>query len=274
MENNENMENGFVPEQAAPQNVIWGEPAAETQPVETVAPQPPKKKGKKLLLWGGIVAAVLALAAVAYFFLSNTYKTPVKTLEQLENTKKVIAPYDIYAKQLNGFCESEFKAMIKIAKKAEDYEEELEDYEENFKENLEKKKEDYGDNFKVTYKITDKEEIDKDDLKEFKNNVHEKGKSVINYIDELDSDEYEEIADEMGLTKAQVKDMAKQMEKIGKKLKSAKVTEGYTLTIEVTTTGSELDEPIEEEIELKVYKIDGRWVSSTAVAILAAYSSF
>ena len=45
---------------------------------------------------------------------------------------------------------------------------------------------------------------------------------------------------------------------------------GYELTVTVTLSGSELDEPEEDEITMTVYKVNGRWVSEDALETLVS----
>lgn len=231
-----------------------------------VPPQPPKKKkGKKFLLWGGIAAAVIAVAVAVFLILSNTYKTPINIMEKQANAKKAGNPYDQRIEMLNGFCAKEQKAIYKIMKKADNYEDRLEDYKDSFEERIEDREDEYGDNYKITYKIIDKEKIEKDELKEVRDEIRERGESMLDQYEDMDSDDYEEGADALGITKSQAKDIVKNLKAIGKKMKSVKVTDGYTLTVAITITGSELDEPEEQEQEINVYKVDGRWISASGL---------
>ena len=282
---NEILENGTTPETEIvqePETVVT-EPTAET--TETPAATGTKitealgkaaDKGKELIanpkavwekikavpkkVWIGIgagVAAILALILCLSIF-TNTYKTPIRLLEATLNNKKASAQMNKEAAQYNGLCEKEYKKIAKIMKKSDSYDDALESYEES----IEYKKENYGDNFKITYKITDKEKLDKDELKDIQKAIRSEGKGYYNYYSDLDSEDYEDIADSLDISKAQARELAKQYKSIGKTLKSAKVTKGFRLTVTKIITGSELDEPIEQEdIEICVYKVNGRWVS-------------
>ena len=143
-----------------------------------------------------------------------------------------------------------------ILKKSDFYDAEVEAFEAK----VENRSEQYGDNYKYKYKVVDKEKIDKDDLKEVQKELRAEGRSIYNEYKNLDSDDYEEMADGLGLTKAQAKKIGKLYKSIGKTMKNASVTKGYKLTVERTITGSELDKPKIEEITYTVYKINGRWV--------------
>ena len=238
------------------------------------APEKPKKKKKGLKFWlitcisAAVAIAAIVLALVLFVF--NTYKTPIKLMEKSANIKKASALLDKRAETLNGFCEDEYKEILKIMKKSDDYEDTLEYYEES----IDFKKDEYGSNYKIKYKIVDKEEIDKDELREVRDTIRERGEMRLESLENLEDEDYEEGADELGITKSQAKKYAKAQESIAKTLKKAKVTEGYVLTVSVTRTGSELDEPEEDEFEIEVYKVDGRWVSQSALVMLMYDSLF
>ena len=215
---------------------------------------------KVWIIGGSALVAVIALIVVLVA-LSNTYKTPIQTMEKYANAKKAGNMYDEALDMLNGFCEDEYKAIIKIMKKADSYNDNKEDYEDRFEESLQEKKDEYGDNFKVTYKVTEKEKLEKEDLKEFRDTMRTRGEAMNQMYGDMDSDDYEEFGEFLGITKSQAKDLVKQMKAIAKNYKTAKVSDGYTLTVVRTITGSQLDEPEEEEFDINVYKVDGRWVT-------------
>ena len=227
---------------------------------------PGKLKTVPKKIWmmiGGGVAALIALIVVLSL-LGNTYKTPVKLLQAVENNKNAAAYYNKQVKAVNGLCESELKTIMNIFKKTDDYDDAIDE----LKDAIDEAKDTYGNNYKYKYKIVDKEKIDKDELKDTQKSLRSQGKSMYNEYDDLDSDDYEDLADDMDITKGQAKKVAKAAKKIGKTLKGAKITKGYKLTVEVTLTGSEVEdaEPVEKTIY--VYKVNGRWISSTALSML------
>ena len=231
-------------------------------------PEEPKKKKKGLKFWliTGISVAV-AIAAVVLalvLFVFNTYKTPISLQQKYANAKKASTMLDRRVEMLNGFCEDEYKEILKIAQKSDNYEDVLESCEEQ----IEYMQDEYGENYKVKYKVVDKEELDKDELREVRDTIRERGEQRLEDVEDLDDEDYEEGAEELGITVSQAKKYAKAMESIAKTLKKAKVTEGYVLTVSVTITGSELDEPEEDEYEVSVYKVNGRWVSQEALMML------
>ena len=122
----------------------------------------------------------------------------------------------------------------------------------------------YGDDYKISYKIEWKEKLDKDDLKEMKEDIKDFAmdlKNVIDIYEDLESDQWKEVADELGLSKANAKRIPKLLDDLYDELRSAKVTKGYELEVILRINGEYLDEPEEEELTLYVYKINGRWVA-------------
>ena len=256
MENNFN-ENGFTPYESEPvANEFGGEAAPET----------PEKKDsllKKLLIPGIALIAVIAIALVLLLG-GGSYKTPVNYMQKISNAKSASAYYKATLNSLNGFCESEVKSIFNIMKKSDQWE----DMEENMDEMIEGLKDQYGDNYKFKYTIKDKEKIDKDDLEDYEDGIKESGEQLeklVEQFEDFDDDELEELAEESGISKSNYKKMVKAMEKIAKKFGKAKVTAGYELEVEVKITGSELDEPEEEEMTVIVLKINGRWVSLDSI---------
>ena len=262
MEENISMENQIVEET----------PVVQEEPLVTPAyemTQEPEKKKKNLKPWliAGIGALVVVAAVVLalVLFVFNTYKTPVKLIEEFANAKKASAMYDAFADLNNGFCKDEMAEIMKIIKKTEVYDNIIDSFEYQIEEN----KEEYGSNYKLKYKIEDKEKIDKDDLKEIRDNMRDTGEEMLDELNDLDDYDYEDLADEMDISESQAKKLIKAEKEIAKILKKVKITEGYKLTVTIKTTGSELDDPIEDEMEINVYKINGRWVSDMSLMALS-----
>lgn len=218
-----------------------------------------KEIPKKIWIMAG--AGILAVISIILILslVGNTYKTPVKAAEKLLNSKSVTKVIDNAPGLLNGFGEDEANKIIKIVKKSDQYEDAIEDAEEYFDEMIESVKDECGANYKIKIKVDEKEKLEKEDCKEFRENLRSVAKLADN-IDDMDSDDYEDMADSMGITKSQAKDMVKTMESFCKKCKKAKVSAGYELDLVMSVTGSEMDEPQETEVTVRVFKVDGRWV--------------
>ena len=196
---------------------------------------------------------------------TNSYPSPVSFMEKYDNAKEVDF-IKLVDEAYNGVDGGNMAKILKIMAKSDDFKEIVEDFEEGWKEDYEDKVEEYGKNFKITYK-NDKEmeeKLDRDELKNYKANIKSMGESILDMVDEfkeMDKDEQKDAAEEMGLSYSDLKDMVKYMEALGRELKSATVDEGYELEVIKTTTGKELDEPEEDEIDMTVLKVNGKWIS-------------
>jgi len=286
---NEIYENGVTPEmEEVVETVVEEQPVMYAQPEEapkatatdnviTATLKMAADKGKELIenpktiwekikavpakIWmfvGGGVAALLAIIVVLSL-LGNTYKTPIKAVEKTLNSKSVNQVLNRAPAILNGFGEDEAKVLINIAKKSDQYKDYKDDIDEGFESLIEGLEENVGKNYKIKLKVTDKEKLGKDEKKAFREQLRSIG-NMAEQFDEMDNDDYADMADELGISKAQVKKAVKTVKSFCKDCKSAKVQKGYKLTVEAKVTGKELDEPMEMEIPVNVYKVDGRWV--------------
>lgn len=266
-----------APAEAAP--VEAAAPAATIDAVKNGANAAMKKvKALPKTLFIGIGAAIAAVVAIilAFSLLGNSYKSPVKLAEKSANQKTYVAQDKQILKQLNGLCTGDVRAILNIRKKADDYKDSLADDKESFKDTIEDMKEEYGNNYKYTYKIEDKEKLEKEDLREVRDSLdaaYDQIKKLEKETKDWDSDDWEDLAEELGISKNNAKKLLKNCKKLAKKLSSAKVTAGYELEITRTLKGSELDEPEETEITMTVYKVNGRWVSYSALMMLMSLAS-
>ena len=218
------------------------------------------KLNLKLIIPIVAVIAVLAIAIpILYGVFFNNYKTPLKMAAKIENAKT----YDAQVKatiNASGFLKKEVKGIYNIVKKSEEFD--LDEERDDYKEMVEDLEEEYGKNYKFYIEVEDKEKLDKDDLKDYKDELKDTGKAMKSQYEDLDSDDIEDMADYMGLSKSNAKKLVKLMESAAKKMRSAKVTAGYELSVKYMVKGSELDEPEElYEDEIVVLKINGKWVN-------------
>ncbi len=288
MENN--LENGVTPE-AEVQQPVEAQPVEVQQPVEAqpaaTAPdfaatvnktlEKGKELGKELLeksgpvlekakalprkIWimAGAAAVVVIALIVVLSMLGNTYKTPVQAAEKLLNEKSVEDIIDGVPALLNGFGESEVEDILRIIKKTETYEDAMQDAEDSFEDTIEDLKDEYGNNYKIKIIIDDKEELEKEDVRAFRDKLRNIGELKEN-LEDIDSDDIEDMAEDLGIRESQAKDLIENLEDFCKLCKSADVEEGYELSLILEMDGSELDEPEEEELTVNVFKVDGRWV--------------
>lgn len=219
----------------------------------------------------GIGAAAVALAAVtalALYLAGNTYRTPIRVMEKNANTKEFSFRYHFRLDHLNGLMAEESKEIIAILEESDEFSDLIEDLEDIFIDSIDDMKDEYGDNYKYTYKILEKEELNRKEIRKFRDELRDLSDAIERLEEEydyIDSDEWKDMADEVGLSKSQLKNLFRQIFSMGKICQNAEVSEGYELTVLVTLTGRELDEPEEDEITVCVYKVDGRWIGESSI---------
>jgi len=193
---------------------------------------------------------------------SNTYETPLDLTVALANAQTYSAYEKASYAVFNGFCEDEMKAITELQKKSDSYDADA--VKESFEAQVDAMKEEYGDNYKFSYTINNKEKLDSDKLKAFEDELGALAdffKSVADAYNNADADGKQTVEDNLGLSQSDTKTIIENYEKLYNKMSGCKVTEGYELEIVLKTTGSELNEPEEETETICVYKVDGRWIS-------------
>ena len=222
---------------------------------------------KKFITFSGVIAGalvvVVVLCCVFIPMIGNTYKTPLNIELKFNNSRKPISSFEECIVATNGFAKNELKQILSIIEKSDEFDvDELIEYVE---EQIENNIDEYGKNYKYKYKILEKEKLEREDIRDFKNDrlkyTAEKIEEFVEEVDEVDSDEIEEAADEIGLTRSEFRKLVKAYEDLADRLKKAEISKGYELEIKFIITGSELEEPIETENTIRVYCINGRWVS-------------
>ena len=223
------------------------------------------------VIWLSAIAAVAVIGIVIGVIsaLTNTYKTPLRLEYKFLNTKESSDYFTEVIGLWNGFSKDELNDIIRIYMKSEDFEDSEEYLQDMFDDQVEYFTDMYGEDYKFSYKIEDKEKLDSDDLKEMRNNFKDAAKELKESIEETedyDSDDWEDMADDAGIKKSEAKKLVKAMEALYEEWKSVDVTKGYELSVVTIIEGEELDEPEEVERTVYVYKINGRWVSDSALS--------
>ena len=242
-------------------------------------PQPGFDGEKKRPNWKKIViiaAIVLAAAAVVallcVLLLGGSKNTPLKTMEKYANAKEIT--FETYVKDMVGGIEGNNAAkIIKLAAKSDEFRDRLDEIAEDAADGYEDKQDEYGKNFRISFK-NDKEveeKLDRDELKEYKADLKALGEDYAalgKALGKLKSSELKDLAEDLDMDVKDVKTCIDCLKAIGQKLKGADVTEGYDLEYLITITGSELDEPEEDDGELTVLKINGKWASTLGFSLL------
>ena len=233
-------------------------------PAEAPAQTPIQKilANKKLLTYAGIaVVAVIALILIISLFKGpNKYTTPLDLEMKVKNAKTYKAYEKAQLSITNGLADDEMADLMKIMKKSDEFD--ADDQKDEIEDKVEGYEDEYGKNYKFYYEIEDKDKIDKDDLKDIEDDLQDNARDMYDEIKDTDTDDLEDMAEMMGLKKADAKKIKSIMESYYKTLKKAKVSAGYELEVTYYVDGKELEEPEKlSERTITVYKVNGRWVS-------------
>ena len=87
--------------------------------------------------------------------------------------------------------------------------------------------------------------------------------AIVDETEEFTASDWGEAAEEIGLLKAEFKELIKAFSELAKEYGRIEVSKGYEVSVLITTSGSELEEPKEDEVEIKVFKVNGRWISAS-----------
>lgn len=228
----------------------------------------------KALDWKKILIVVAALAVVAVLVivllsLGNSKTAPIGTMQKYANAKS-IKMENYYKDLLSGADGGNAAKIVKLLKKSDEFKEDFEEMEENFADSYEDNADEYGKNFKIAYK-SDKsveEKIDRDDLKDYKASIKSMGEDFAELgktLGKLKSSDLKDLAEDLDLSTSDAKELIDCLKDLGQKLKGADVTEGYDMEILTKITGSELDDPDEDDFDLTVLKVNGKWVAYPAL---------
>lgn len=229
-----------------------------------------EKLTPKVLVIFGIALVVLIGAIVGIRYATNNYMTPVRYSEKLENRetidgKKYLKTGFKYLGAKNG------GQILDILCESDDFLDYVEGIEEDCEENYEWMQDIYGDDFKVTYAVEDKIELEKADLRAFQKKFRQYVKNLEKLVEETEdftASDWGDFADDMGLTRAQAKNFVRALGKMADDIGRVEVTAGYELDVLRTVTGDMLDEPMETVTTIRVMKANGHWI---AVDILEGF---
>ncbi|MBR5343750.1 MAG: hypothetical protein IK149_07620 [Oscillospiraceae bacterium] len=219
-----------------------------------------------LAIIGGALALVIVAVILITLLAGGGKTSSFSLLEKMYNGK--ITSYETaVVKLLNGADKNTVSNILKIMKKNDDFKEDyLESNEESLALMIERFEDEYGDDFKVRIRNErdSQEQIDEDDLDDYKDDLKELGKryaALGKSLSSLKSSEKKDLAEDLDISVSDLNKLIGYIKDLGSVLKTAKVTDGYDLEAEMTITGSELDEPETEYENLTVLKVNGKWVS-------------
>ena len=214
-------------------------------------------------------AAALLILILIIIIASNasagSYKTPLKEYTKLMTKGSTeLEPY-LYC-FLPEFAVDTYGDLHSLAAKV--MPDETADYDKSlvylFEDAYSDIKDDYGKKYKVTYEIRDKEKLSKSDLKDIEDVYEDLYDSMNNSTDFSDENYYDEFAAALEkqygieVSDKDKRSMQKTLESFMKEFKNIKIQAGYEVEVKVTIEGSDSRES--EKIDLKIIKVNGRWI--------------
>ena len=200
---------------------------------------------------GVVILLVVILAAKALF--GGSYKDPIKSL--CKNLNKQETNLDKYADVvLPKFAMDAYKDAMKVAKNSDGGDDFMDEIEESLEDVYDGFEDDYGDGWKVSYEISKKTKLDKDELED----IQDAYGDLRDYLDYFDEDAIDELVDEDYISKSDGKTLEKCIEKLDKGLKKIKISKGYKVKAKMKIEGDDDDD--KETMEIYVVKANGKWV--------------
>ncbi len=209
------------------------------------------KPKNKMVMYAGIGgAAVIALIVIIAVFSSifgGGYKKVIKESIKLVN-KKVEGDlaYQEYTqiKEMREYNKLSMEIFDQDDEQWESYVEALED--------------EFGDDYKVTYKISKSKKLKDDDLDDVVDAIEDKYDAYADMEDTiLDSIEY--LCDEEDISSKDQKKLEKQHEKVIKAYDDVKVSAAYEVTLKCTIKGDDGEEDFKIK-DVIIAKVNGEWI--------------
>ena len=233
---------------------------------------------KKKFNWKALVVVAVALVLVAglvwaVLSLSNSRTSPVSLMQKYANAKSIEVGR-LYKDLLAGSDGGKASKLVALMRRSETFKDQLDVIEEKFEEDYEDKLTEYGSNYKISYK-NDKsveEKLDKDDLKTCRSNIKEMGEDLYELgkaLGKVKGEDLRDLADDLDMSVSDLKALIACVKELGQKYRGAEVSEGWELDVLSKITGSELDDPEEDDQTLIVLKVNGKWVSQDAFRALS-----
>jgi len=217
---------------------------------QTQNTNPLAKLDKKTLKYAGIGAAALVVLIIIVALIgsmSGGYKKTIKGTIKLVN-KKVEGnlPYQEYTQI------KEMREYSKLNMEIFDQDDEM------WEESIEKLEDEFGDDYKITYKISKSKKLKGDDLDDVVDAVED---SYDAYADLEDSilDTIDNMCEDEDVSSKDQKKLEKQFEKVIKAYDDVKVSAAYEVTLKCTIKGDDG----EEDFKLKdviIAKVNGEWI--------------
>lgn len=246
------------------------EAAAPAKEAPATEKKPAKLDNKMVgLIAMGVIAvvAVVLICVIGSALFGGGYKKPLKTIKKAFNAQST--DLEDYIDALPKFVGAAYDDGMDLVKSIDKkYEKEIKSFiEDALEEVYDDAKDSLGKNVKLSYEITDKKKLDKDDREE----IEEAYTSIIDAIeDETDVDitdkkeleelveDYEDyIEDYFDISSKQIDKAIKLITNLAGDIEDVKVSKGYILEVELTFEGKKDD--MSMDIDVYVVKMNGKW---------------
>lgn len=194
----------------------------------------------------------------------NSFDSPVRLTEEYKNSKVYYDSNLFYLRLLGGYCSDITDSIYSILKNSPAYAAYTEYEKSAFEDRINENKAAFGDDYKYEYKIIGKESLSDADLKEHENTLkalaEEYGNDFLARFEDISEEKLNAYSNTLGIGVSDLRRLISYIEQLQQRLLSARVSEGYTLRLEITLSGSELKEPKVETEDYTVVKVDGCWM--------------
>lgn len=217
---------------------------------ETTGNSASKSGLKNIIIIGGVALVVLVLIIFGVSS-ANAWKKPIKNQVSMMNKRatsvKTILNATDYAPVTNDFYNAYYEMYADYCDM--DLDEYYEDKADDIEDAYDYMDDQYGDDWKVTYKIKKKEKLDDDEI----DDLQEDWEYFVENYENVD-DWYGDDADD---------DLIEAVEKQVEKLDKKKITKGYKVKVRIKIEGE--DDSDSETVEMYVVKLGGKWVSPDGI---------
>lgn len=247
----------------------------ETCPCRAAFAPSPRPAGNNAFLsflkkWWIVLASAAAAVIIAVTLicclLGSNYKTPLNDVCRTINRRDTDI-VRIVRKVMPNFIEGDLMEIYQIVKKSDDFDEEIGDQIIELQEQLEDYFNDmedtYGSDARLTYCITDREELSKKELKAARTWIRDINTttlgSILDSVESYGRSDWDNMADELGLSAKECKELFDELEDLSDELREISVTRGYELTLDLALSGSD-DDWTMDDVVLRVIKVNGSWM--------------
>lgn len=229
---------------------------------------------KKIAVIAALLVIVAAVAVALLSLGSNNKTSPVRVMQKYANARDVDLG-DLYRDVLAGMENNRAARLLDILDESDEFELWIERREGAFDDACAGMQNLFGRDFRIRYR-NDKsleEKLEREELKEYRSRIKTLGESYAELgkaLGKLKNADLRDLAEDLDLDIKELRAAIQCLKDIGKKLRAADVSDGYELVVLVKITGSELDGPEEDDFDLTVLKVNGRWISADSLNELDA----